>query len=339
MVVRSLAAAAALSLLSGAALAQDKPIELKFSLLLPPTHANVASAREWGESLAKATGGSLKVTVFTAQQLGKANDHYDMARDGIADVSHISTGYEPGRLPVASLTQMPLMMTNATGGSRAFDEWYRRYVAKDAPGVRYCLGFAHDPGALHAKKRITSPDEIKGMKIRPAHQMMGNFVTLLGGTNVQASAPESREILERGVADAITFPWGSMLLFRIHDTVKFHMDLPFYVASFAWLVNPKTYDRMSAAQKKALDDHCNTEWAGRVADPWAKFEADGRAQLAADKSREVYALTDAQVAAWRKAAEPLKAQWVEAVKKAGAGDPDAIYADLVQALKKYNAAY
>lgn len=324
---------------AGAASAQDRAVELKFSLWLPPSHSNVASAKEWGESLAKATNGTIKVTVFPAQQLGKANDHYDMARDGIADVSHISTGYEPGRLPVASLSQLPYMMTNATGGSRAFDEWYRRYVAKDAPGVRFCLGFAHDPGALHAKKKIVSPDEIKGMKIRPAHHTMGNFVTLLGGTNVQASAPESREILERGVADAITFPWGSMLLFKIHDTVKFHMDMPFYVATFAWLINPKKYDAMSAAQKKALDDHCTTEWAGRIADPWAKFEADGRAQLAADKSREVYTLTDAQVAAWRKAAEPLRTQWAEAVKKAGAGDPDAIYADLVATLKKHNAAY
>ena len=52
------------------------------------------------------------------------------------------------------------------------------------------------------------PEDIKGMKIRPANATLGEFVTMLGGTNVQASAPEAREVLERGVADAITFPWG-----------------------------------------------------------------------------------------------------------------------------------
>ena len=59
------------------------------------------------------------------------------------------------------------------------------------------------------------------MKIRPAHATIAAFVTQLGGTNVQASAPESREALERGVADAITFPWGSVPLFGIDKVTKF----------------------------------------------------------------------------------------------------------------------
>ena len=49
------------------------------------------------------------------------------------------------------------------------------------------------------------PEDIKGMKIRPAHATMASFVTQLGGTNVQAAAPEVRDILEKGVADAVTF--------------------------------------------------------------------------------------------------------------------------------------
>ena len=55
-------------------------------------------------------------------------------------------------------------------------------------------------------KKITVPEDIKGMKIRPAHATMASFVTQLGGTNVQAAAPEVRDILEKGVADAVTFP-------------------------------------------------------------------------------------------------------------------------------------
>ena len=55
------------------------------------------------------------------------------------------------------------------------------------------------------------------------------MVTALGGTNVQASAPEARDVLERGVADAITFPWGSIILFGIDKVVKYHMDVPLYI--------------------------------------------------------------------------------------------------------------
>ena len=67
--------------------------------------------------------------------------------------------------------------------------------------VKFCLAFVHDPGSFHSKtKKIVVPADIKGMKIRPAHATMATFVTLLGGTNVQSSAPEVRDILEQAAS-------------------------------------------------------------------------------------------------------------------------------------------
>jgi TRAP-type C4-dicarboxylate transport system substrate-binding protein len=168
---------------------------------------------------------------------------------------------------------------------------------------------------------------------------MASFVTLLGGTNVQASAPESREVLERGVADAITFPWGSILLFKIDSVTKFHLDVPLYATTFAWVMNKAKYDGMSAAQKKVIDDHCSPEWAEKVATPWAAYEAAGRDKLRGTTGHTVYKITDAQLAQWRKAAEPLANTWAEGVKKANAGDANAILNALKDELKKANAAY
>ena len=82
------------------------------------------------------------------------------------------------------------------------------------------------------------------------------MVTLFGGTNVQASAPEARDAIERGVADEITFPWESMFLFGIDKAVKYHMDVALYTTMFTYNVNLKTYNSMSDAQKKVFDDHC-----------------------------------------------------------------------------------
>ena len=137
-----------------------------------------------------------------------------MVEKGIADVAYVSTGYQAGRMLVTSAAQLPFMMSNAEGGSKAFDEWYRPYAAKDLPGVKMCYMYTHDVATLHSKKEIRTPDQIKGMKIRPAHATMAAWMTSLGATTVQVSAPESREALERGVADAITFPWGSLYAFQ-----------------------------------------------------------------------------------------------------------------------------
>src|SRR5437660_1747122 len=319
------------------ALAQDKQVDLKISLWVPPAHPLVPATKEWAADIEKASGGTIKSTVFPAQQLGKAFDHYDMARDGIADVTYVKPGYQPGRFPIIGAGELPFLMSDAKGGSEALDAWYRKYVDKEMKDVKFCLAFIHSPSSFHSRtKKIVVPDDIKGMKVRPADATIANFVTLLGGTNVQSSAPEVRDIIERGVADAVTFPWGSLVLFGIDKVTKYHMEAPLYVTTFVLVMNKDKYNQMSDRQKKAIDNNCNTEAAGRVGEPWGKFEDAGIDKIKAEPGHEVYKLTPEQTAQWKKAAEPLVKSWAEGVKKTGV-DPDAALAELRAALKKHNA--
>ncbi len=335
----AVSAAIAVSLSGAPAAAQDKTFELKLSHWVPPSHPLQKALEEWGGSVEKASGGTLKYKVFPAQQLGKAFDHYDMARDGIADLTYINPGYQPGRFPIIGAGELPFLVANAKGGSQALDAWYRKYAEAEMKDVKFCLAFMHDPGSFHSKaKKIMVPGDIKGMKIRPAHATMASFVTSLGGTNVQSSAPEVRDILEKGVADAVTFPWGSVPLFGIDKVTKYHMDVPLYATTFAFVFNKAVYGQMSAAQKKVIDDHCTNEWSGKVAGPWADFEHAGVQKLKADPAHEVYPISNEQLAEWRKAAEPLANTWAENVKKTG-GNPDGIMKELKDALGKYQAAY
>ncbi len=333
---RTLLTTAALALSLGAAQAQDKPVALKFASWVPAQHALNPALVAWGESLKAASGGTLTATMFPSEQLGKAFDHYDMARDGIADFSYVNPGYQPGRFPIFAAASLPFMISNAKAGSAAIDAWYRAYAAKEMKDVHFCFAFAHDPGAFHSRKKIVSPTDIKGMKVRPATSTVGQMITLLGGTNVQASAPESRDMLERGVAEAITFPWGSVMLFGIDKVVKYHMDVPLYATPFVWVMNNDKYNALSANQKKAVDSHCTSEWAEKVGSAWADFELSGRVKLAADPSREVYKLTPEQLTAWKQAVAPVEVQWANDVKKTGQ-DPAAVMSAFKQSLAKYKS--
>jgi len=332
-----LAACAALVLGTPAVHAQDKPVQLKLSSWVPAQHPLNPALQAWADDIKKASNGTLTAILFPSEQLGKAFDHYDMARDGIADFSYVNPGYQPGRFPVMAGASLPFLFANGKEGSAAIDDWYRNYAAKEMKDVKYCFAFVHDPGTFHSRKKITLPTDIKGMKVRPATSTVGQLITSLGGTNVQASAPESRDMLERGVADAITFPWGSIGLFGIDKVVKYHMDAPLYVTPFVWVMNKGKYDAMSAGQKKVIDDHCTSEWAQKVAGPWADFEFGGRAKIAAQSGHEVYKLTPEQLDAWRKAAAPSEAQWAESVKKVGE-DPKAVMDALKGSLTKYKSA-
>ena len=144
--------------------------------------------------------------------------------------------------------------------------------------------------------------------------------------------------LEKGVADAVTFPWGSVPLFGIDKVVKYHMDVPLYVTTFVWVMNKTTYDGMSPTQKKVIDDACSPASAARTGEIWGAFEQAGHAKLRAAEGREVYGLSPEQVGAWKTAAEPLTAKWAEDAKKAGV-DPAPALSDLKAALAAHHAAF
>jgi len=326
-------------LLAGSALAADQTVQLKLSHWVPAAHPLHPAFQAWAADIEKESGGTIKSTIFPAQQLGKAVDHYDMARDGIADFAYVNPGYQPGRFPIIAAGELPFLMENAKGGSEALDAWYRKYAGKEMKDVHFCLAFVHDPGVFNSRdKKIQVPTDINGLKVRPADATIGQFVTLLGGTNVQASAPEARDVLERGVADAITFPWNSLILFGIDKATKYHMDAPLYVTTFVWVMNKAKYEAMSPAQKTVIDDHCTTAWAEKIAAPWADWEAAGRDKIKHEPGHEVYPITADQLAQWRKAAQPLTAKWAEGAKQAGV-DPEKTLAELKDELAKYKAAY
>ncbi len=107
------------------ALAQDKTVTLKMSSWVPPAHPLNPALIAWASDIEKQSGGTIKAILFPSEQLGKAFDHYDMARDGIADVAYVNPGYQPGRFPIIAAGELPFLIGNAKGGSAAFDEWYR----------------------------------------------------------------------------------------------------------------------------------------------------------------------------------------------------------------------
>ena len=319
--------------------ANAQEVQMRLSHWVPATHpVHVMGLADWTQSIHEASEGRIEITIYPGQQLGAAPDHYDMARDGIADITYTNPGYQAGRFPIYGLAEIPFHGNNAVDGAAALHEWYEPIAETEMSDVYFCLINPHDPGTIHARVPIRVPADIEGKNIRPAHATMARFVSSLGGNAYQVPAPEARDAISRGIADAITFPWNSILLFGIDAAVSYHLDMPFYATTFAWVMNPTTYDNLSDNQKQVIDDHCTTEWAERVASGWADYEDAGRIKLLEMEGHEGIVPTDEEVAAWREAAEPLRVRWAQGVSGAG-HDPDEVMSGLMSELEARDSAY
>ena len=331
--------AAAVSAMLIPGFAQASQVTLRLSHWVPATIAPASAGIEpWARAVEEASEGRIRIQIFPAQQIGAAPDHYDMARDGIADITWVNPGYTAGRFPIFGLSEVPFHVSDSVAGAKALHEWYQEYMSVEMGDVKFCVMHPHGPGALHSKRLMTVPADLRGVNVRPAHATMSRFISQLGGAPVQVPAPEAREALARGTADAVTFPWGAMYDFRLAPVTTYHLDMPFYISTQVLLINQNTYARLSDENKAVLDAHCTPEWSSKISEGWAADDASARERLMQDPTQTLHQPTDEEVALWREAAEGVLQAWKDEVNGRG-HDADAIYDAYLQALERNNARY
>ncbi|WP_238367199.1 TRAP transporter substrate-binding protein [Mesobacterium pallidum] len=291
---------------------------LRFSHIMPPDHYFDKDAKAWADALTAASDGEIEVQVFPASQLGGPVDQFDMARDGIADVAWVNWGYTPGAFPIMELIDIPFSITAPRdAAARGVHNWYKAYAETEMPDVHFCLAHVGPPGTFHSSKPIATPADIQGLKVRPSGGTMAQVIADMGGSAIQVPGPEVRSAIDRGVADAITFPWGSLKVFGISEAVKYHLDRNMYFAGAGLVMNKAKYEGLSEAGKAAVDTVCSPEWAEKLGASWVEFEAGGKDLVMADEGHQLHVLTDAEMDEWRSAASKAGDRWIENVTAKG----------------------
>lgn len=326
--------------LSTAMAAQAQDVTLRVSHWLPPQHAVAETGMvEWTESITAASGETIKFEIFPAQQLGAAADHYDMTRDGIVDVGYVNPGYNAGRFPIYDLTGVPFLSSTGPRAGTAIHQWYEgEYAEAEMGDVYFCLVNPHEPGRFHGNRMIRVPSDVNGLNVRPAHSTMARFINSLGGSSVQVPAPEAREAISRGTADAVTIPYEAMKVFSLAEATKYHNDMPLYLSSQVMLLNLDSYGRLTAEQQQVIDDHCTPEWSDRFSQGWAVYDEGVRQELMADPEHEFYTPTEEEVALWRDAAVATREAALADVTAAGF-DAEEVWAELVAAMEANDSSY
>jgi len=324
---------------AGPVTAEDTKVSLRLSHNLPANNALHSGVLEpWAESISKASDGSIDISIFPAQQLGRAQDHYNLARDGIADIAFYLVGIEPGRFPIVTAAEIPFLVENNEMGSRALYEWYQAYAEEEMPDVKVCAMFYDGGGTIHSKKMVANPEDLEGVKIRTPNRMAAELYQLAGAAPIQMSANDAAEAVERGVVDAVSFPWKLTIALGADRALKYHMDATLYSLATAILINKDSYAAMSEAQQAVMDDHCNADWSQKLPGAWADYEAEGKVIMSGQNEHTIYQLTDEQMEAWQEVAGGVKQQWIDELAETGL-DGEKIFGELKAKLDAYDASY
>ncbi|WP_372801379.1 TRAP transporter substrate-binding protein [Paracoccus seriniphilus] len=291
--------------------------ELILSSWLPPKHPIVVNAIEpWAEEVEKVTDGRVTVRIM-GKPLGSPPAHFDMARDGIADVTYgLHSFTEDDRFTRARLGQFSFLGDDAIANSRAYWKIYGQDLdaAEEHKGTHLLGLFMHGPGLLHNNvRKIEKPEDLAGLKIRVPGGYVGDLVSSLGAAPLFMSSTEVYEKLSRGVIDGVAFTYEAMTAFNLTDYIKYSMTVPGGIYNTTWffVINEDKWESLSEEDRAAIDAISGEAFAELVGQAWN--DADTAALAEVGDKVDFYEASPEVVSALRDSAASLEQDWADSL--------------------------
>ena len=315
------AAGAALLLAIAPAHAQD--VTLKVHHFLPAgSAANTMFIQPWCDRIAKDSGGKMKCQIYPSMQLGGTPPQlYDQVKDGVVDVIWTLPGYTAGRFPLVEVFELPFMMNEPVGTSKALWEYVQQYAPNEFADVKLIATHVHGPGVFHTtNKQIKSLADLKGMKVRAPTRQTNRFLAALGATPVAMPVPQVGEALAKGVIDGAVIPWEVVPSVKVQELTKFHTETDasapaFYTSAFIFAMNKAKYASLPPDLKKVIDANSGVELSGQIGKAFAEADVIGEKTVPASS---VNVIPRAELDAWIKLGVPVADAWVADVSAKGA---------------------
>lgn len=299
---------ASIMLLAMGVSASAQETVLRMSNWLPQSHPIVKDMMiPWAEKLEEATGGRVTVQILDAP-LGPPPAHFDLAANGVADLTFGVHSYTPGRFALTEIAELPFLADTAEGLSVAFQRLYESDLAAadEHRGTKVLGVFAHGPGLLFTTGHAVTPIAgLSGQKVRVAGNITNQLAEGMGMVSVQAPSPATYEVLSGGVADAIFFPVESIPFFRLESLVDTALRAPggLYNVSFFFVMNQAKYDSLSAEDQAAIDEISGEAFARMAGQAWDAADAAGMDVIG--ETVTFHDATEEEVAELREAAQPI----------------------------------
>lgn len=319
--VLSTLAAGVFALSSVPSLAQE--VTLRLHQFLPPVATVPAKIlKPWGERLAAASNGRIKIEHFDAMSLGgRPSDLIDQARDGVVDMSMTLVGYTPGRFPRTEVFELPFMMTDPVATSLAYwDMVEKDFQANEYADVKVLGAWVHGPGLIHTKDGVSKLEDMKGKTLRGPTRVINDLLSELGATPVGLPLPGVPEALSKGVVNGTVIPWEVTPSIRLAELVTNHTEFgskeALYTATVVLVMNKQKYEALPDDLRAILDAESGAKLSQFASEIMFEYDKPGR-DIAVAAGNTIVVLDDAEVDRWKAASAPVVQRWIAEVGQQG----------------------
>ena len=230
-----------------ASLAEAKKITIKAISAWDQKHTGVAGdylpyIKHANEMLQEKYPGEVEIKYIGGPEAIPTRDQPEALRAGTVDMYYGTAAYYAGIAPAANCTKLSQLTSQEekdVGADAVFDKIHREKLNATYLGA---LG-QQLPFQLYTIKKVTSLDQLKGLRIRTS-AMYVDFLKALGTTPVATKPGDVYQALERGVVDGFMWPLFTIRSWGWHEVSKYVVGPGFYKVSHPLLMNANKWDTL-----------------------------------------------------------------------------------------------
>lgn len=276
---RSLVCIALLTLLSTGVSAAEK-ITFKLAHNLERSHVVHQAFEEMAKEVKQLSDGKMTVRIYPSSQMGNARETMELLQNGALDMTKGSASDLESFDNVYSIYNLPFLFKDLDHFNKVVFGEIGKEIMESTKDKGFFALSAYVAGtrSFYAKKPITKPDDLKGLKIRvQASPTTIKMVELMGGSPTPISFGEVYTAMQQGVVDGAENNVPSWVQTRHIEIAKVfsedeHASIPDFL-----VISTKTWNKLTPLQQQIISTAAkNSEVYQQKL--WDKIDADTRAQ-------------------------------------------------------------
>ena len=256
--LRGSLAIAMATLCFGTSTAVAQEIKARFGTSLPDSHPQTLGARKFAELVDQKSSGRIKITVYSAAQLGSDQQMQAALRGGTQEFTAPSTATLANLVKEFGVFGLPFSFANEKQADAVFDGSFGNSVL-DKLDDKGLVGLAYWENGFrnftNSRRAIVKLEDLQGLKVRVMQNNL--YIDMFDGLGANAVPMPVNELytaLETKAVDAQENPFTVVLTQKFNDVQKYLSTTGHAYDAQVLIASKKFLDKLSAADKTLMQE-------------------------------------------------------------------------------------